>query len=46
MVVEGLDINALSSITRGDDCAWSAQPVELDGTIDGGILRVDAAQAD
>ncbi len=45
LVVEGLEIDALSSIIRVDDCAWSAQPVELDGTIDGGVLRVDAAQA-
>ena len=40
LVVEGLNIDSLSDIIRGGDCAWSARPVELDGIVDDGILQV------
>ena len=40
LLVEGLDISSLPDITRSDDCAWTARPVELDGIVDGGILQV------
>ena len=43
LVVEGLDMDTLADITRGDDCAWSARPVELDGVVDNGVLRVATA---
>jgi len=44
LVVEGLDMDTLADISRSDDCAWSARPVELQGVVDNGVLQVTAAQ--
>ena len=39
LVVDGLDMDTLADITRGDDCAWSARPVELQGVVDASVGR-------
>lgn len=40
LVVEGLDIESVDGIARSEDCAWSVDPVEIEGTLERGVLRV------
>jgi len=40
LIVEGLDLTSLAGITRSGDCLWSVEPVELEGIVEDGILRV------
>lgn len=40
LVVEGLDMDTVSGIDRSGDCAWSSDPVELEGRVEDGILHI------
>jgi hypothetical protein len=40
LIVEGLDVASLTGIARSEDCSWSVEPVELEGIVEDGVLRV------
>ena len=41
LIVRGLNVESLPGITRGDDCVWSTDPVELEGVLEDGVLTID-----
>lgn len=43
IVVEGLDVASLTGIVRGEDCVWTMEPVELEGIVEDGVLRVSVS---
>ena len=40
MIVEGLDVASMTGTARSDDCVWTLEPVEIEGVVRDGTLRV------
>jgi hypothetical protein len=41
LIVEGIDVASLPGTAHGEDCVWTMNPVDLEGVVENGVLRVD-----